>query len=109
MCSHRSLFYDTPAMNAYDQCFYVILYTSTELCLRPSWRRTETSIMTKCRDMLLEAAETILSIFGFNRTAYGDAQKKYKKWWQRLNEEKLEDRKRILFSSRSAYSNRSHN
>ena len=46
----------------------------------------------KYRDMLLEAAETILSIFGFNRTAYGDAPKKYKKWWQRLNEEKLEDR-----------------
>ena len=48
--------------------------------------------MTKYRDMLLEAAETILSIFGFNRTAYGYAPKKYKKWWQRLNEEKLEDR-----------------
>jgi DNA polymerase elongation subunit (family B) len=46
----------------------------------------------KYRDMLLEAAETILSIFGFNRTAYGDAPKKYKKWWQLLNEEKLEDR-----------------
>jgi hypothetical protein len=46
----------------------------------------------KYRDMLLEAAETILSIFGFNRTAYGDAPKKYKKWWQRLNEEKLQDR-----------------
>jgi DNA polymerase elongation subunit (family B) len=46
----------------------------------------------KYRDMLLEAAETVLSIFGFSRTAYGDAPKKYKKWWQRLNEEKLEDR-----------------
>jgi DNA polymerase elongation subunit (family B) len=45
----------------------------------------------KYRDMLLEAAETVLSIFGFNRTAYGDAPKKYKKWWQRLNEEKLRD------------------
>jgi hypothetical protein len=30
--------------------------------------------------------------FGFNRMAYRDAPKKYKKWWQRLNEEKLEDR-----------------
>jgi DNA polymerase elongation subunit (family B) len=46
----------------------------------------------KYRDMLLEAAETVLSIFGFNRTAYGDAPKKYKKWWQRLNEERIRDR-----------------
>ena len=46
----------------------------------------------KYRDMLLEAAETVLSIFGFNRTAYGDAPKKYKKWWQQFNEEKLRDR-----------------
>jgi hypothetical protein len=29
----------------------------------------------KYRDMLLEAAKTVLSIFGFNRTAYGDAPK----------------------------------
>ena len=32
----------------------------------------------KYRDMLLEAAETVLSIFGFDRTAYGDSPKKYK-------------------------------
>jgi DNA polymerase family B len=43
----------------------------------------------KYRDLLLEAAETVLSIFGFNRTAYGDVPKKNMKWWQRLNEEKL--------------------
>jgi len=46
----------------------------------------------KYRDMLLEAAETVLLIFGFNRTAFGDAPKKYKKWWQRLREERLKDR-----------------
>ena len=46
----------------------------------------------KYRDMLLEAAETVLSIFGFDRTVYGDATKKYKKWWQRLNEERTRDR-----------------
>ena len=34
----------------------------------------------KYRDMVLEAAETVLSIFGFDTTAYGDAPKKYKKW-----------------------------
>ena len=45
----------------------------------------------KYRDMLLEAAETVLPIFGFDRTAYGDAPKKYKKWWQRLNEERTRD------------------
>jgi hypothetical protein len=42
--------------------------------------------------MLLEAAETVLSIFGFDRTVYGDAPKKHKKWWQRLNEERTRDR-----------------
>ena len=45
----------------------------------------------KYRDMLLEAAETVSSIFGFDRTAYGDSPKKYKKWWQRLNEERTRD------------------
>ncbi len=43
----------------------------------------------KYRDMLLEAAEKVLSIFGFDRTAYGDAPKKYKSfWWQPLGEER---------------------
>jgi DNA polymerase elongation subunit (family B) len=46
----------------------------------------------KYRDMLLEAAETVLGYFGFDRTAYGDSPKKNKKWWQRLNEERLRDR-----------------
>ena len=30
----------------------------------------------KYRDMLFESAETVLSIFGFKRTAYGDKPKK---------------------------------
>ena len=46
----------------------------------------------KYREMLLEAAETVLSIFGFNRTVYGDTPKKYKQWWQRLREERLKDK-----------------
>ena len=50
----------------------------------------------KYRDMLLEAAETVLSIFGFNRTIYGDAPKKYEKWWQRLNEERQGRRNNIV-------------
>ena len=46
----------------------------------------------KYRDMLLEAAETVLGYFGFDRTAFGDAPKKRMKWWQQFNEEKLKDR-----------------
>ena len=34
-------------------------------------------------EVLLEAAETVLGYFGFDRTLYGDSQKKIKKWWQR--------------------------
>jgi DNA polymerase elongation subunit (family B) len=46
----------------------------------------------KYRDMLLEAAETVLGYFGFDRTAFGDPPKKRVKWWQHFNEEKLKDR-----------------
>jgi DNA polymerase elongation subunit (family B) len=46
----------------------------------------------KYRDMLLEAAETVLGYFGFDRTAFGNAPKKRMKWWQHLHEEKLKDR-----------------
>jgi DNA polymerase elongation subunit (family B) len=46
----------------------------------------------KYREMLLEAAETVLGYFGFDRTAFGDPPKKRMKWWQRFNEEKLKDR-----------------
>jgi DNA polymerase elongation subunit (family B) len=46
----------------------------------------------KYRDMLLEAAETVLGYFGFDRTAFGDPPKKRMKWWQYLHEEKLKDR-----------------
>jgi DNA polymerase elongation subunit (family B) len=37
----------------------------------------------KYREMLLEAAETILSYFGFDRMVYGD-RKKNRKWWYEL-------------------------
>jgi hypothetical protein len=42
--------------------------------------------------MLLEAVESVLGYFGFDRSMYGDAPKKYKKWWQHIHEEKLTDR-----------------
>ena len=46
----------------------------------------------KYREMLLEAAETILSYFGFDRTIYGDTiKKKNKKWWYELGQERRKD------------------
>jgi DNA polymerase elongation subunit (family B) len=46
----------------------------------------------KYREMLLEAAETILGYFGFDRTIYGDAvRKKNRKWWYELREERRKD------------------
>jgi hypothetical protein len=44
----------------------------------------------KYREMLLEAAETILGFFGFDRTIYGD-RKKNKKWWYELREDRRKD------------------
>ena len=46
----------------------------------------------KYREMLLEAAETVLGYFGFDRTAFGDPPKKRMKWWQPLREERTRDR-----------------
>jgi hypothetical protein len=38
--------------------------------------------------MLLEAAESILGYFGFDRTIYGDAvRKKNRKWWHEIRQE----------------------
>jgi DNA polymerase elongation subunit (family B) len=46
----------------------------------------------KYREMLLEAAETILGYFGLDRTIYGDAvQKKYRKWRYDLRLERGKD------------------
>jgi hypothetical protein len=44
----------------------------------------------KYREMLLEAAETILGYFGFDRTVYGD-RKKNREWWYELREERRND------------------
>jgi hypothetical protein len=38
----------------------------------------------KYREMLLEAAETVLGLFGFDTTAYGDSPRKNKKWWHEI-------------------------
>lgn len=44
----------------------------------------------KYREMLLEAAESILGYFGFDRTVYGD-RKKNRKWWYELRQERRKD------------------
>jgi DNA polymerase elongation subunit (family B) len=44
----------------------------------------------KYRDILMEAAESILGYFGFDRMVYGD-RKKNSKWWYELNEQLRKD------------------
>jgi DNA polymerase elongation subunit (family B) len=46
----------------------------------------------KYREMLLEAAESILGYFGFDMTVYGD-RKKNRKWWHELRQERRKDAK----------------
>jgi hypothetical protein len=46
----------------------------------------------KYREMLLEAAETVLGYIGFDRTVYGDSiRKKNRKWWYELEDERRKD------------------
>ena len=47
----------------------------------------------KYRELLIEAAETVLGYFGFDETVYGvTLKRKNTKWWARVNEERLRDR-----------------
>ena len=39
--------------------------------------------------MLLEAAETVLGYFGFDRMLYGDIDRR--KWWYQLREQRQKD------------------
>ena len=41
--------------------------------------------------MILDAAETVLVTFGFDRTIYGDSKKRKRKWWQELVQERKKD------------------
>jgi len=43
----------------------------------------------KYKEMLLDAAETVLSIFGFSRELYGKP--KDKKWWMQLRRNRMND------------------
>jgi len=45
----------------------------------------------KYREMILDAAETVLGTFGFDRTVYGDSKKRKGKWWQELVQERKKD------------------
>jgi hypothetical protein len=46
----------------------------------------------KYREMLLEAAETILGPFGFDRSVYGDTlKKKNRKWWHEIVDRRAQD------------------
>jgi len=45
----------------------------------------------KYREMILDAAETVLGTFGFERTVYGDSKKRREKWWQDLIHEREKD------------------
>jgi hypothetical protein len=48
----------------------------------------------KYREMILDAAETVLGYFGFDRTVYENPRnniKKKNKWYDELNEEKTKD------------------
>ncbi len=47
----------------------------------------------KYREMLLEAAETVLGCFGFDRTIYATktTKNKNRKWWHELREERIRD------------------
>jgi hypothetical protein len=41
--------------------------------------------------MILDAAETVLGTFGFERTVYGDSKKRIEKWWRELVQERKKD------------------
>ena len=41
--------------------------------------------------MILDAAETVLRTFGFDRTVYGDSKKRRGKWWRELIQERRKD------------------
>ena len=51
----------------------------------------------KYREMLLDASETVLAIFGFDRTLFGKP--KHKKWWMQIRRNRISDVKAEINSS----------
>jgi hypothetical protein len=45
----------------------------------------------KYREMILDAAETVLGFFGFNKTAYSNIKKGRRKWYEELREHRERD------------------
>ena len=47
----------------------------------------------KYREMIFDAADTVLGYFGFDRTVYGNSgnNRKKKKWYEELHEERTKD------------------
>jgi hypothetical protein len=41
--------------------------------------------------MILDAAETVLGFFGFDRSAYSNLKKGRKKWFEELREQRVRD------------------
>jgi hypothetical protein len=63
----------------------------------PLYRVTPAKLMTskvydkeKYLEMLLDAAEAVLSIFGFQRSLFG-FEKKYKHWWDEIYQQRERD------------------
>jgi hypothetical protein len=45
----------------------------------------------KCKEMIFDAAETVLGYFGFDRSVYGNIKKGRKKWFEELGEHRTRD------------------
>jgi hypothetical protein len=45
----------------------------------------------KYKEMVLDAAETVLGYFGFDRSVYGNIKKGGKKWFEELREHRTRD------------------
>jgi hypothetical protein len=45
----------------------------------------------KYREIVLDAAETVLGFFGFDRTAYSNTKRGRKKWYEELREQRATD------------------
>lgn len=45
----------------------------------------------KYKQMILDAAETVLGFFGFDRTVYSNIKKRRKKWYEELREQRTRE------------------
>jgi hypothetical protein len=45
----------------------------------------------KYKEIILDATETVLGFFGFNRSAYSDVKRVRKKWYEELREQRARD------------------